>query len=237
TVSDRNVTQPGVGEQLGVIGTDILSQMVVELRYENANNEHLVVSQGCDTRDLGARGFWRFDQKGFFSSNPVEQRRPNVPVLHIDFQNGWSGPAIGVKTWAQIDPGYGDAVRPYTIDINDAYYIRLVAAQAPLVEIDRIILSDCQGITRTDRVYVMPGHLLRIETPDGAAMYRQPSFYLVRKGKGSSQCGGITTTDEPAAQFGSSFLRVFGRVIFDPAQTAVWVLPTTFREQRPAVKQ
>jgi len=228
-VYDRNVVQQGVGDQHGVIGTDFLSKMVVEMRFENANDEHLVVSMSCDTSGLGARGFWRFDQKGFFSSNPIGQSHANVPVLYIDFQEGSNGDAIGAKTWAQIDPGYGDAVRPYSIDINDAYYEKLVAANAPLVEIDSMRLEDCMGVERTDRVYVMPGHRLRIEARDGAAMYRHSGFYLVRKGKSSVRCGGIATIDEPAAQFGASFLRVFGRMIFDPAREAVWVLPTTFQ--------
>lgn len=229
-VDDRNIAPPGVGEQLGVIGTDILSKLVVELRLENANDEHLVVSTECDTSELADRGFWRFDQQGFFSAHPADQPRVNVPVLYIDFQKGLTGDAIGAKTWAQIDSGYGDAIRPYSIDINDAYYTRLVTANVPLVEVDRVMLDDCKGVTRTDRVYVMPDHLLRIETPDGDAMYRHASFYLIHKGKGSGQCGGIAMLEEPAAQFGASFLRVFGRMIFDPADQAVWVLPTAFRD-------
>ncbi|WP_420125949.1 hypothetical protein [Longimicrobium sp.] len=232
-VYDRNVVQQGVGDQLGVIGTDLLSKMVVEMRFENANDEHLVVSERCDTDGLGARGFWRFDQKGFFSANPVGQSRANVPVLYIDFQNGWSGNAIGTRTWAQIDPGYGDAVWPYSVDINDAYYAMLIAANLPLVEVASTTVEDCEKVARTDLVYVLPGHLLRIEAPDGAAMYRHSSVYLVRKGKGSGECGGIATIGEPAAQLGSSFLRVLGRMIFDPAREAVWILPTIFREQVP----
>lgn len=232
-VYDRNVTQQGVGEQLGVIGTDILSKVVVEMRFENANDVHMVVSESCDTSGLGARGFWRFDQQGFFSASEAEQRLPNVPVLHIDFQKGWSGNAAGTRTWAQIDPGYGDPVRPYSIDINEAYYVQLTAANLPLVEVDSIAVTDCSKATRTDRVYVMPGHLLRIEDTSGAAMLRHSSFYLVRKGEVAAECGGISTMSQPAAQFGASFLRVFGRMIFDPARQSVWILPTIFQELTP----
>lgn len=232
-VSDVRTVQQGVGEQFGLIGTDLLSKMVVEMRFENANDEHLVVSDRCDTSGLGARGFWRFDQTGFFGANTTGQTRANVPVLHIDFQKDSSGPALGLKTWAQIDPGYGDWVWPYSIDINDAYYMKLSASGPPLVLIDSTSVKDCKGDLRTDRVYVMPGHRLRIEARDGQAMYRHSSFHLVRKGRGSGQCGGIATISEPAAQFGASFLRVFGRMIFDPANKAVWILPTTFKELVP----
>ncbi|HIK44643.1 MAG TPA: hypothetical protein IGR64_07105 [Leptolyngbyaceae cyanobacterium M65_K2018_010] len=228
-VSDRDITALGVGDQLGVIGTDMLSQVVVEMRYDNANDEHLLVSRDCDTRALAEQGFWRFDQTGFFSADPTQQIRPNVPVLFIDFQAGLHGGAVGTKTWAQLDSGYGDGVRPYSIDINEAYYAQLVAADLPLVEVDSLEFNDCQGTLRTDRVYVLPGYWLRLEDAEGAAMYRQASFYLVRKGQGSGQCGGIATMDEPAAQFGASFLRVLGQIIFDPANESVWVLPTTFR--------
>jgi hypothetical protein len=228
-VFDRDINQQGVGEQYGVIGTDILSQVVVEMRFENANDTHLVISETCDTSELGSRGFWRFDQTGFFSATP-EGSRANVPVLQIDFQEGSAGGAVGVKTWAQIDPGSGDAVRPYSIDINDIYYDNLVAAGVPLVEVERIDLTDCRRTSRTDIVYVIAGHLLRIEDSTGAAMYRHSSFHLIRKGIGSGQCGGIAMLNEPAAQFGASFLRVFGRMIFDPANEAVWILPTTFRD-------
>jgi hypothetical protein len=233
-VYDRDVTQQGVGEQFGVIGTDFLSQMVVEMRFENANDEHMVVSDRCDTSGLGARGFWRFDQKDFFSANPAGLSHANVPVLFIDFQKGPDGNAIGAKAWAQIDPGYGDAEWPYSIDVNEPYYANLVAAGAPLVEIDSTVVEDCMKVSRTDRIYVMPGHRLRIEDTSGARMYRHDSsFFLVRKSVGSVECGGIATISEPAAQFGSSFLRVFGRMIFDPADQAVWVLPTRFVENVP----
>ena len=231
-VADRNIVHQGVGEQLGVIGTDFLSKMVVEMRFENANDEHLVVSASCDTRGLGSRGFWRFDQKGFFSADAAGPRA-NVPVLYIDFQNDAGGAAVGAKTWAQIDPGYGDGVWPYSIDINQAYYEMLVAANVPLVEIDSVTLEDCKQVARTDRVYGMPGHRLRFETPDGQVMYRHKGFHLVRKGTGSGQCGGIVTISEPAAQFGASFLRVFGRLIFDPARESVWILPTLFKDSAP----
>lgn len=230
-VSNRNMTQQGVGRQHGVIGTDLLSKMVVELRYENANDEHLVVSSRCDTSGLAARGFWRFGQRGFFSArSPPGQLLPNVPVLHIDFQKGWGGAALGAKTWAQIDPGFGDPVRPYSIDVNEAYLAQLKARQVPLVEVDSVVLNDCMNTPRTDRVYVVPGHMLRLEDETGKVMYRQSSFHVVLKGKGAPQCGGIAHMVVPAAQFGASFLRLLGRTIFDPFNEAVWILPTLFSD-------
>lgn len=228
SVFDRNVDVRGVGTQWGVIGTDLLSRVVVEVRLEDATDPHLVVSDQCDTSGLRARGFWRFDQRGHFGASGSGSARANVPVVWVDLQAGAGGPGLGARAWAQIDPGYGDAVWPYSVDVNEALFHQLESAGAPLTEVGRVPVTDCEGVERLDSVYVAPGHRLRIEDETGTAMYRVEGFYIVRKGAASASCKGIATLAEPGAQLSASFLRLFGRVVFDPTDSAVWVLPTPF---------
>jgi hypothetical protein len=212
-----------VGYQNGVLGTDLLRKMVVELHYEDPNDLHMLVSDSCDTRGLGAKGFWNFSQIGFFGTGDNGSGLPNVPVVRIELDDGTDQNLVGIRTWAQIDPGYADTDWPYTIEINDALFHELKRLAPTLSTVGTTVVSDCDGKATTVPVYVVPNKQLRIEDAKGGEMFRVKGYHFVRKPKGTGSCGGIGGMDTPAAQLGASFLRLFGTMIFNPAKQELWL--------------
>jgi hypothetical protein len=67
---------------MGVIGTDLLSLVTVQLTVEKS-----YFSLGpCNPDELREKGLTAIDQKGFFSSDlaSIGNRRPNVPVVFFE---------------------------------------------------------------------------------------------------------------------------------------------------------
>jgi hypothetical protein len=199
-----------VGRQLGVVGTDILSLLTVQM----TENTVFVGAQPCDSNALRARGLVPIAQRDFFSSDPsmIDGKHPNVPVVFLRLGE--------VRTWAQIDTGYDDVVYEHSIDINEALFQRLVTEGMTLDHLANINVSTCEGV-ESRHVYTVKDRSILIETDDSTPIMRIGTFYLILKP--ANGCGGIGAMSIPAAQLGASFLRTFRTIVFDPQLGTVWL--------------
>jgi hypothetical protein len=68
-----------VDVQLGVIGTDFLSRLSVQI----TDNAVFLGEQPCQKATMRSHGFVPIDQERFFSSDPsaIDARLPNVPII------------------------------------------------------------------------------------------------------------------------------------------------------------
>lgn len=201
------------GQQLGIIGTEILSQLTVQF----SGNSAFIGSEPCPFDALRARGLAPIAQDGFFSSDPakVHDRHPNVPIVYLRLGN--------VHTWAQVDTGYEDIVYKNTIDINEPLFNRLVASGNVLTHLADIRVSTCEG-TEIRQVYTL-AHAVIIETHMQIPVLDVDLFHLILKP--TSGCGGIGAMEQPAAQLGASFLKLFDTIVFDPKSRTVWLNRTS----------
>lgn len=225
---DRNVTRAGVGLQHGVVGVDLLFNQTVEFHYADPSRSVVIGGFGkaCSTADLAAAGFKRIGQAGHWdSAGGTPDGALNAPVVYVELADA-SAPTVrlGVAAWAQVDTGYDDQVRAFSIDINQALFDRLAALNPAPVEGATIGVTGCDGSTQQRRTFTTPGRVLRIETETGAEVMRVPQFTFVLKGA-AEKCGGIATVATPAAQLGASFLNAFGTTIFDGPAKLVWIKP------------
>lgn len=206
-------------KQLGVIGTDVLSLLSVQL----TGGSVYLGSGPCPAKALRARGLSPVAQKGFFSSDPstVDAGRPNVPVVFLRLGD--------VVASAQIDTGYDDAVYPHSVDINQPLYDRLVESGIKLERTAATKVLTCEG-PETRPVYSVNHATLVIEDESTRPIVRTENFSLIVKTKNG--CGGIAGMTAPAAQLGASFLRLFGTAVFDPKSGVVWLM--LGRDAKPA---
>ncbi|SFK71032.1 hypothetical protein [Methylocapsa palsarum] len=202
--------------RFGILGTDLLSQLNIELTSAAA----FLSPPPCSPEALRGQGLVPVAQIGFFSAAPSSGKFPNVPVVFL---------RIGeVRTWAQIDTGYDDVAYTHSIDINEAFFDRLSASGLLLSPLPDVQVSTCEGLERRS-VYTIKDLPLAIENREGAPIAQTQMYHLILKR--ANGCGGIGAVAIPAAQLGASFLRVFGPVVFDPASETVWL--TKQAEGRP----
>jgi len=205
-----DMSQKAAEKRLGVIGTDILSALTVQI----TGSTLFVGNQPCEWRVMRARGLVPIPQKTFFSSDPplTDRKYPNVPVVFL---------SIGkIHTWAQIDTGYDDAVYAHSVDINEALFQQLIIQGIALDHLADIDVSTCEG-RESRHVYTIKDLSLVVETADLIPIIRVGTFYLILKP--ANGCGGIGTMSIPAAQLGVSFLRIFRTTVFDPQFGIVWL--------------
>jgi hypothetical protein len=198
------------GGQVGVIGTDFLSLLSVQISGRSV----FVGAQPCQPITLRARGMVPIAQRDFFSSEPssISGTRPNVPVVFLRLGE--------VHTWAQIDTGYEDVVYAHSVDINEVLFQRLIKDGMALDHLADINVSTCEG-RESRHVYTVKDRSLVIETDQATPIVRIEKFYLILKPVNA--CGGIGVMSVPAAQLGASFLRIFGTIVFDPQSGTVWL--------------
>ncbi len=206
--------------QLGVIGTNILSRLVLQLSGSAA----FLGPASCQPEALSARGLVPIAQNGFFSSDPAQIKGglPNVPVVFLRLGEA--------RAWAQIDTGYDDVVYPHSVDINEALYDSLIKSGVKLERFADIVVWTCDGREKRP-VYVVKGRPLVIENERGTSIVQTETFHLTVKP--SNACGGIAAFDTPAAQLGASFLRLFGTTVFDPKSGTVWLEGDAGRRSAP----
>jgi hypothetical protein len=208
-VKHYTVPRQPIGSQIGIIGTDILSNLSVQFSGASI----FLSAQTCPFNALHANGLVPIAQRDFFSSRKTNPSKlPNVPVVFLQLG--------AVHTWAQIDTGYDDVVYLHSVDINQALFDRLVGDGIALDHIDDISVSTCAGGERRP-VYTVKGRSLIIETDQATPIVQTDTFHLILKPANS--CGGIGAISVPAAQLGASFLRIFGTVVFDPRSETVWL--------------
>ncbi|MDR3435841.1 hypothetical protein, partial [Telmatospirillum sp.] len=195
--------------QLGVIGTDFLSLLTVQI----TESAVFLGEQPCQPATMRARGFVPISQDHFFSSDPsaVDARLPNVPIVFLRLG--------ATRVWAQIDTGYDDAIYPHSVDINQALYERLIKDGMRLRRVSEMTVSTCEG-RETRPVYAVDNSLA-VETDQSEPIVRTVNFHLVLKQ--ANGCGGIGAMSEPAAQLGASYLRLFRAIVFDPKSKTVWL--------------
>jgi hypothetical protein len=200
------------GKQLGVIGTDFLSLLSVQI----TESAVFLGEKPCQPTTMRAHGFVPISQEHFFSSDPAAlvARLPNVPIVFLRLG--------AVRVWAQIDTGYDDAIYPHSVDINQALYGRLIKDGMSLRRVSEVTVSTCEG-SETRPVYSLVDDPLIVETDQARPIVRTQNFYLVLKQ--ANGCGGIGAMSEPAAQLGASFLPLFGAIVFDPKSKTVWLKP------------
>jgi len=200
--------------QLGVIGTDFLSLLSVQI----TESAVFLGEQPCQPTTMRAQGFVPISQLRYFSSDhsALDARHPNVPIVFLRLG--------AVRVWAQIDTGYDDAIYPHSVDINQALYERLIKDGMRLRQVSRITVSTCEG-QETRPVYALMDNSLDnslvVETDQAQPIVRTGNFYLILKQ--ANGCGGIGAMAEPAAQLGASFLRLFRAIVFDPKSKTVWL--------------
>jgi hypothetical protein len=197
-------------KQLGIIGTDFLSLLSVEITQSSV----FLGEQPCQPTTMRAHGFVPVSQEHFFSSSPsaTDVRLPNVPIVFLRLG--------ATRVWAQIDTGYDDALYPHSVDINQALYGRLIEDGMRLRHVSDLAVSTCEG-RETRPVYALMDVPLIVETDQAQPIVRTQNFYLTLKE--ANGCGGIGAMSEPAAQLGASFLQLFRTIVFDPKSNAVWL--------------
>lgn len=237
--TDTHSTLVGAKRQAGILGTDFLSVRAFTLDYTNQKMYSAGASTFCTETQLLAAGFAPLPSDGFFTSDLSKLRPlsdvlddpdggtanftvPNVPTVPI---------AIGgVDALAQLDTGYEDRLVPYSININEALYTKIVAKDPTIL--DRDTAKDLFATTCVP-LYSEPLRAYRLKQgatfdfiAEGGAVARSgptAHIYVKERSDKTRPCGGISTWTVPAAQVGSSFYADAQVMIFDPAASRVWV--------------
>lgn len=138
--TDTHSTLVGQKRQAGIIGTDFLSVRAFTLDYTNQKMYSAPASTFCTEAQLLGAGFRPLPSDGFFTTD-LSKLRPLSDVLD-DPDGGTAGftvpnvPTVpiaiaGVDALAQLDTGYEDRLVPYSININEALYAKIVAKIRP----------------------------------------------------------------------------------------------------------
>ncbi|HVM86804.1 MAG TPA: glycosyltransferase family 61 protein, partial [Puia sp.] len=228
----------------GIVGTDILSQLILTLDYKYSR---LYIATDKDKQYLPERlrelGFISSSMTGYFSNDEStlilrkiskNHEKNNNPYVKIALYNDKDS----ANAFGSIDPGYDDRV--YLNQDYDTYYTHCVNINQPYL--DHLLKKGINIVVNKDK-YLTLGN--RTNTPDtlfkctfekkyifsmisteGKPIYPYPSdsvnVFLKVNGKGAASAGGITTYEFPLIQFGGSFLLDFDEVIFDPFRSLVW---------------
>jgi hypothetical protein len=212
------------GGKLGVVGTDLLSVLTVQLSPDAA----YIGRAPCAAAAMRQRGFAPISQAGFFGSVGLsedqhhitgvadelqdDERYPNVPVVYMSIG--------GVHAFAQLDTGYDDLVYAHSVDVNQPLFDRLIEAGLPLEPVASIEVATCEGRERR-AVYRVRDQALVVEDEKAVPLKRIVGYHLILKP--ANGCGGIASMRAPAGQFGASFLKDFQTIVFDPATKTVWL--------------
>lgn len=227
----------------GIVGTDILSQIILTLDYKHSRFYIATdVSNQCTPTKMTSLGFTAASTKGCFSNDKstlvlqkvsTVNQQNNNPHITVCIGNGKdSAQALG-----SIDPGYDDRIyleqdgsTHYThiVNINQLYYNHLKERKIA-IDVDRNNYALLKN--RTDfpdtlfRCNFAKKYAFSIISTEGKNVfpYSTDSINVFLKISGGGQgAGGITTLRIPAIQFGGSFLLDFDLVTFDPFRSLVW---------------
>lgn len=216
--------------QHGVVGIDLLVMQDLVFHYEDRAKPRVVVSKyggSCDAATLKKEGFQLIGQIGHWDSNVSKPPDGvyNGPVAYIELADAAKPDVrLGAAAWAQLDTGYEDDVRPYSVDINDAMLAKLLALNPPVTEVGKMNVTGCDRQSHERRIFEAPGRLLRIEDETGKKLAEVSTFTFILKNR-NENCGGISGTMEPAAQLGASYLKLFRTTIFRGPAKEVWIKP------------
>lgn len=236
--TDTHSTLVGAKRQAGIIGTDFLSVRAFTLDYTNQKMYSAPAASFCTETQLLAAGFLPLTSDGFFTSD-VSKLRPLSDVL--DDPGGTAGftvpnvPTVpiaigGVEALAQLDTGYEDRLVPYSININEALYAKIVAKDPTILDRDTakdLFATTCVPLySEPLRAYrLKAGATIDFIAAGGTVARSEPTaqIYVKERSDTTRPCGGISTWTVPAAQVGSSFYADAQVMIFDPVASRVWV--------------
>jgi hypothetical protein len=220
----------------GILGTDILSQLLVTLDYKYSR-VYLIwdTSRFGKPDTLIKYGFVPVSTKGFYRQftgvGPNHNNDPTIPVVIGNKEDSAGALAI-------IDPGFDDGIHVindfdhfYThgININEKYFQHLKQKGVQIfIEKNRYAtLNNIYNIPDTlfKCGFTKPYTFNAIGTSGEIVIpysTDEINVYLKVNGKGGASAGGITTFDFPAAQFGGSILMDCDEIAFDPFRSLVW---------------
>jgi hypothetical protein len=209
----RSFAAPLVG-QLGVVGTDFLSQRSIEFQYGQGQPFISLGREACDPAALRRAGFVSVGLPGYYDADSRRLKRgmPNVPVISL---------RVGPITFpSQIDTGYGDLPQG-VVQVNAALIsiLRESGMRMHSLPSDVVTLS-CSGTYAYERWQVEDQELSVISlTGDTVASYPTPLLEV----KTDTHCSGISTLADPFAQIGAFWLSRWGKSVFDGLSATVWI--------------
>jgi hypothetical protein len=235
----RLVTQDfrGLGgslRQAGIVGTDFTSLRVIALSYDTARL-YVGASSRCLDSAWRAAGFAALPTASYFrddlgalgplslvDSAATSGHVPNVPTVPVRLG--------GASAVAQLDTGFDDALVPFSVNVNAAFFERVAAADAGALVRDAardLALTTCVvGVSERVEAYAIgAGRALEFIDDNGAVARRYPgaAVFVKRTPAAARSCGGIGTWTAPAAQVAASFFAEMGAVAFDPFAGRVWI--------------
>jgi hypothetical protein len=237
--TDTHSTLVGAKRQAGILGTDFLSVRAFTLDYTGQKMYSATASTFCTETQLLGAGFAPLPSDGFFTSD-LSKLRPLSDVL-VDPDGGTAGftvpnvPTVpiaigGVDALAQLDTGYEDRLVPYSININEALYAKIVAKDPTILDRDTakdLFATTCVPLySEPLRAYrLKAGATIDFIAEGGSVARTEPTahIYVKERSDTTRPCGGISTWTVPAAQVGSSFYADAQVMIFDPVASRVWV--------------
>jgi hypothetical protein len=208
----RSFSAP-LGGSLGTVGTDFLSLLSIEFRYEQPQ-PFASLGRACDQAVLRHAGFVAVGLPGYYEADlsRLKSGMPNVPVI---------GLRIGQITFpAQVDTGYGDLPQG-VVQVNAALMRILRDTGMPMHSLPSdVVTVGCSGAYTYERWQIEQDEL-SIVTLDGHTVAGYPPPLL--EVKTDTRCSGISTFAEPFAQIGASWVARWGKSVFDGLSSAVWI--------------
>lgn len=228
----------GVVRPAGILGTNMLSQIVLTLDYAGETARRATADAFCDDDALRALGLAPLSSAGFYASDPKQLRDmtsvmsdatpgvhvPNVPSVPLRIG--------GATAPAQLDTGFDDYLYPLSINVNEAFYAAIVKASPDaLVRASSrdLSLSTCAGVSEPVEAYTLAaGKAAALVDEDGndAFSAADATVFVKRTPAAARRCGGIGTWTAPAAQVGGTLFARVGTTVFDPFTSRVWVKKT-----------
>lgn len=222
--------------QAGIIGTDFLSENAYTLLFSRNSFSRAGRREFCSSGALLAAGFSPLSTAGYFS----DDTRKLLPLNALD--ENYSGPlsvpnvpavpvrVAGVDALAQIDTGYSDYIVRHSVNINQALYSLITAADPGALlrcpENDKKLSTCVPGLLEPVEAYRLNKGAIEFIAEDGSAArsFRSAVVYVKRTPPGAMACGGIGAHTRPSAQLGGSFMADMETVVFDPFSSRVWIL-------------
>ncbi len=232
--ADYSFVRAGV-RQAGIFGTERLRAHVYTLDHAGKTVRQATKDASCKDPELVAAGFVALSTAGFYANAFSDLKQlteldsaagsgisvPNVPTVPVRI--------AGAAGLAQLDTGFDDAVTPYSINVNQAYFdrIRAMSPNALVRDTSRdVTLSTCAGVSEPVEAYrLATGSAAELVSIGGAAVHPRPDavIFVKKTPAAAYRCGGIGTFTVPAAQVGASFFVAAKTTVFDPFSARVWM--------------
>jgi hypothetical protein len=132
---------------------------------------------------------------------------------------------------AQLDTGYDDGRRPWSLNVNAALFDalrRAGVAMKPRPDIGLRLSTCVAGVSESIEAWQPArGTPFGLQDVQGRLLPAPPgavTLFVKRTPAAAASCGGIGTWAQPAAQLGASFV-ARGAQVVDPFSRQVWLRP------------